>query len=1123
MLLDNKTQFDPTEPFKVYDYLKRNTEKGQMDIVTGYFSVAALHKLYTEINEPDKFQLILGDLLQDYEEKDKIIDLLTGSLNIDKVLRLTPQAQNAIHFLEQNKVLIKTVERSFCHAKSYIFSHSHDSRHHYHIVGSSNLTEAGLGIRDTSNIELNQAFSGNDYGFKDVKNWFDQLWQQANENTEILDDQGNKKKIPVKDYIIQVIKDLSKGYTPLELYYKILFELFKEDILSLELDPNFKNEIGHLEETEIWRALFSFQRKGVLSLIKMLQRHNGAILADAVGLGKTWQALAVIKFFELKGYKIVLLCPKKLSQNWKQYLYGNKSRFEKDRMQYWVRYHTDLQEGRLDKYEDPPLYGLQNNPKLLLVMDESHNLRNDKSGRYQFLVDHILKKNRDVKVLLLSATPINNHLTDIRNQFKLMTKGTDDGFKENETLELKSLESIFRQAQADFKIWSEQPERNISEFIHNLPKKFFDLTDSLIVARTRDLITKEFGELSFPKKDKPENHFIQLDEIGKYKSFNDLLNALEVNLTAYQPSKYSLHTKPKSVLEDPEQRERFLVRMMYILLVKRLESSWKSFQGTVNNILAHHERALKKVNHYIMHGGADLLEGIEEDESFVEDLEEEVLEEKAFVDEKGNEIPVTDITLGKKNPIPLSSIKNIKLFRDHIAEDVQMLTELKNCLLEFEENIAQGSQKDLKLEKLIDVIEQKRTARSNQKVIIFTAFKDTANYLFQSLKDRGYKNIAKVTGQGSKIDEEPELNSFEEVLYRFAPYSKLFKERDWTEDFNYKGQKVPETYTEWVDKIKTIRPEVYKDYIEKPVDILIATDCLSEGQNLQDSDCVINYDIHWNPVRLIQRFGRIDRLGSPNKSVVGINFWPGADYDDFLNLKDRVEKRMALMTIVGSEVQQTSPEFEMMVANNPLLTSHEDKMFRQLQITWEDIDDAEVLGLDDLSLERYRQELLEFFQKERKKLEAIPNGVFSGFRLKKNDVFDEKLPTGIIALLGYPKAPEKARKLHKYKEYHLLYTTPDGPSQFINHKDVLDILSSHKNYDRFVKSSVERGEEEAVESLKLMLKKWMDAQVPKQAEAAINDMFKGHVKPKISPEAERLEKYYQPENFDLITWMAISK
>ena len=449
MLLDNKTKTEDHEYFKVFDFLANYIEEGKLDIVTGYFSVSALARIKDEIDSPERFRMVLGNLLKEENHEDKIINLLSDTLDIDQALKLNQSAKKAVDFLRQEKVQVKTIQRSFCHAKTYIY-HDSDTRKNFHIIGSSNLTDAGLGIRESGNIELNSASTGNNNDFKELTKWFRNQWtsKDALEKIELPE----KSKASVKEHLINLIQNLYRKYSPFELYYKVLYELFKEDLLSLSLDPEFKKEISHLEDTVIYKTLYSFQQKGVISLIKILQKNDGAILADAVGLGKTWTALSVMKYFEIKGYRIILFCPKKLDANWRQYLEGHRSKFERDRLKYTIRYHTDLQDDRLESYQDG--YKIktffQGNPKLLIVIDESHNLRNDKSSRYKFLVENILRKNKDVKVLQLSATPVNNKLIDVRNQFKLIVKGHDNGFKET-ALQVGSLESIFRTAQKDFR------------------------------------------------------------------------------------------------------------------------------------------------------------------------------------------------------------------------------------------------------------------------------------------------------------------------------------------------------------------------------------------------------------------------------------------------------------------------------------------------------------------------------------------------------------------------------------------------------------------------------------------------------------------------------------------------
>ncbi len=1126
MLLDNKTKSEDNDYYKVFDFIKNYTGQGEFDLVTGYFSVNALALMYDEINGPGKFRMILGNLLQDDSQVNKIIDLLNGNAGIDNTLSLSVSAQKAVLFLQQDKVAVKNIQRSFCHAKAYIYNEK-EARNNFYIIGSSNLTDAGLGIKESGNVELNTADTGNDNDYKELKSWFKKQWDDvAIDKVELPD----KSKVGVKEHIIELIKNLFKEYTPYQLYYKVLYELFKEDLLSLTSDAEFKREIAHLEETTIYRTLFPYQQKGALSLIKMLQKYNGAILADAVGLGKTWTALAVMKYFENKGYTVVLFCPKKLRHNWEQYQCGRGSRFERDEIEYYVRNHTDLQDERLtSSYPDFPLIKMQRKQKLLLVIDESHNLRNDKSSRYKFLVDNVLmpnRTNREVKVLHLSATPINNKLIDIRNQFKLMTKGVDSGFVETE-LEIPSLENIFRTAQKDFNDWSEFDNKKISDFISMLPQKFFDLTDALIVARTRKLIEDEYGTMNFPKKDIPVNEYITPENFGDLKSFDDILKALRVNLTAYRPSEYITDLKIESVLENPKQREKFLVKMMYILLMKRLESSWFSFKSTVSNILNHHINALNKVNLFI----GNKIDTVIEDDLTEEQLDE--LEDSASENDNSN-LEEPPITLGKKNPIPLSSISNINIFKKHLEADIAKLKVLQTNLSKFETDFAAGTAEDEKLNMLIYHIKSKQENSPNKKVLIFTVFRDTSEYLYRELGKRNIANLAYISGSISQTYDGYSGVKFEEILERFAPYTKLYNEKDWSDLYEAnltndycEGLKWKVPFDKWLQLIKDYDATTQKK-IANPVDVLIATDCLSEGQNLQDCDCLVNYDIHWNPVRLIQRMGRIDRLGSINKIIKGINFWPGKNYEDYLRLKKRVEERMALMSVVGTELDdKLTPEFEKMVEENSLLPKQAEKMLRQLQITWDDIETSDkTLGLNDLTLEQFRQELFEFFKQDEEFFKKMPNGVFTGFKFRPTTKWNT-MPDSIIAVLGYPGKPDESTN-HIYDEIYLLHQPFSDDSNAAamvlkNNQEILSFLRNHKMENRLVPPNIEKGDKQVLEKLSASIKNWVKAQTAPVAIKQIQDLFSGLVAPQIlSPERKKLEDKFKIENFDLINWFIIS-
>lgn len=1130
MLLDNKTKKENNEYYKLCEFIKENTEYGTLDIVTAYFSVNALEYFKENINSVSLFRFILGDLIKNDEKFHKIFDLLNNDNSISSALLLSTKARKAVDFLKQDKVLVKSVQKYFCHAKTYIYTDQTKTKNYY-IVGSSNLTDAGLGLKESSNIELNIAKHDYESEFTNLKKWFQEQWGKV-ASEKIYSSDGTE--IDVKQYFINLIQNFYIEYTPHHLYYKVLYEMFKDQLLDFSVNTDFIREIVHLEETTIYKALYSFQQKGVISLIKMLQKYNGAILADAVGLGKTWTSLAVIKYFELKGYTVLLLCPKKLSYNWQQYKVGQQSKFEKDEIDFYIRYHTDLQEERFDRYNDKTLRFFKTRPKLLIVIDESHNLRNDKSSRYKFLIDELLlpeNKSRDVKVLLLSATPINNKLIDIRNQFKLMTKGLDDGFKESD-LEIESLENIFRVAQKDFNEWSKMEQRKIADFIAKLPKKFEKLTDALIVARTRKLIEGEFREMNFPQKDTPINEFITPENIGELKSFDDILDAISVNLTAYRPADYIKDISPKSVLEDEKQRQKFLVKMIYILLIKRLESSWFSFKVTIENILNHHLNALEKVSSFILNKenlNSDYLTLTDE---LTDEQKEEVEEIASEIINQGEE----PLTLGKKNPIPLSAITDINLFKVHLEADIEKLSKLKDNLDNYEANFKAKKTEDEKLNRLFEHIINKQEKSDNKKVLVFTAYTDTAKFLYDELKKRGIQNIAFISGSYSETFDGYSGEKFEQILERFAPFTKLFNEKDWTEMYEkylgfdskyFQNGNWKISYNDWLEFIKNYDRKTQAK-LENPIDVLIATDCLSEGQNLQDCDTVINYDIHWNPVRLIQRLGRIDRIGSPNRTIKGINFWPAKNYEDYLNLKSRVENRMALMTLAGTELDNTlTPELEKMVQDNPLLSRQAQKMIEQLQITWDDVETSEeTLGLNDFSFEQFRQELFEFFKKDEEFFKKIPNGVYTGFKPNRNW---KSISDSIIAVLGYPKRPDEYKD-HIYDEIYLLHqNTETSKSENLtlnNNQEILSFLRAHKNEARYVPKNIDEGDKASLDKLANTISDWIKGQAIPVAVDQIHDFFRGDATPKSrslgTPDQKKLEEKFIPENFDLINWFVIS-
>ena len=1137
MIIDNENQ-----KLKVHEWITKYNEEGDLDVVTGYFTIGALAYLSKCTNEKiEKYRFVLGDIIN-FDSKIKALDLLNENISIDTSLKLNLLSNEAVSFLKLDKVSAKTLEPNFCHAKLYLKTASNDDRNHYFVTGSSNLTEAGIGQKITSNVELNIAETGNNNQYKELVDWFNDLWNrpQAHSQKTLMDENGKLSKKDFKQYLIEEISKLFEVYSPEQIYYKILFELFHKE----QDNPEVEKQLIKLEDTTIYNKLYDFQKGGVKSLIRMLNKYNGAILADAVGLGKTWSALAVMKSFQHKA-DVLLLCPKKLEQNWKQYIKKHNSIFENDKLDYDIKFHTDLRDGG---FNDNFLQYLLNDKSKLIVIDESHNLRNDKSSRYKFLVENILKQSKgELKILLLSATPINNSFKDIRNQFKLMSRGENAGFKDN--LDVNNIEGTFREIQTVFNKWSSEPHAKLSEF-HNRIKdsSFFRLTDHLLVARTRKNIKANFeNSLTFPIHKKPINIFKTPLKFGDVENFAELMDNMDLNLSAYLPSTYLLSKEDRDiialekaqrkrlrknidVLKDDQQREHFLVKMMMILMLKRLESSWHSFMITIERIYNHHENALDKINEYqgLRNNQFITIDGVD----FTKDV---------LTDQDEDELRLMDtISFGKKTPISLSAIDaagNLEDFKNAIKKDKKNLKYILDNVLDFKKKIKpekELSSIDTKLEELLTIITEKQNS-SNKKVVIFSAYKDTVEYIFNQLGVRGFSNFAKVSGNDNKIwNESHSSKRHENVLERFAPFTKLFKEKNWTNFIPSSSHLSDEDcYNEWKEFIKEFDATTFSK-LSVPIDILITTDVLSEGQNLQDADMVINYDIHWNPVRVIQRVGRIDRIGSPNNEIQTINFWPAKDIDDYINLKSRVERRMAIMKISGSEViNEFTDDFNELAEADKLEDQQNANMLRQMETTMQDIEGENTLGFDDFSFDNYRQLLQNMLNQKKKEFENMPNGIFSGIKIENNP----EMQPGIISLLGYP-AQKKFDPANTYLSYELIYIDLEGNQVSNNQKIILEQLNKNYQLPRVVDPKIERGDNETIDKLSNSLKIWIDNQARTEIELEDGttkqvisktglDMINAFMnnpkgaKEKLKKEGNISQKF-NFDNFDLITWLIIS-
>lgn len=1142
MLVDNHS----TE-FKVHSFIQQYINDGSMDIVTGYFTVGALCHFANLTNEKiAQYRIILGDITQRDVTEISSLDLLNSDLSLEKALRLKSLAKEAVDFLQLSKVSLKTLEPNFCHAKLYLFkSEKNDRQKNFYISGSSNLTEAGIGIKQSDNFELNIADFGGNEQYKEILNWFNALWEhpKAHNFKILVDENGKETKIDFKTYLINEISKLFQEFLPNDIYFKILFERFYNDI-SLSINtPEYQRNIQKLKDSEIYNALYEFQQKGAESLIDRIEKYNGAILADAVGLGKTWTALAVMKYFQNRGREILLLCPKKLHYNWLKYKKNQNSRFEKDELEYHIRFHTDLDEKLMQKPEyvhDRKDYNFTNKKPKLIVIDESHNLRNDKSKRFEYLLEEIIKKNEDVKVLLLSATPINTDFKDVRNQLKLITKGDNTALKN--ILDINNLDYLFKQTSTLYNKWQQNKEASISQLTQAFGQDFFKLTDSLIIARTRKMIVHQQRNLVFPTKAKPINKYITPKIMLEVDTLEDLIHKFPPILSGYQPNYYTLTSDERiqrktdekkgvysgeNALEDDVSRDRFLVKMMYILLLKRLESSWFSFHTTVNKILQHHQNVLAKIENYQKYKSTETLS---QTSLFTDDDDDEDLQE---------------YTIGKRE-IKLSDIDNagnLALFEKSLKRDISKLKGLSKGMDYFSEVIAQELEedeplksRDTKLQELIAILNDKKENATNKKVIIFTTYTDTAQYLFEQLSARGFSKIAMINGYGAQTDYEGEMHisNFEGVLERFAPFTKLFVERKW-EDFECDAESPQERYTLWQEWVVSVDKKV-KQQLATPIDILIATDALSEGQNLQDADMVINYDIHWNPVRTIQRVGRIDRLGSPNQEVFTVNFWPAPNINEYLNLQTRIEKRMAAMKIIGSEdIKDFTENYANIAIDTDLEERQNKKMLEQMQDSIEELETEKSFGFDDLSLEMYRQDLALELENRLNHYLQLPNGIFSGVAFA--EAIENEQKEGIIALLGSPI--RKAKQKKAYQQLKLIYVDAQGKEILVNEKEILHYLSQQKNAPRYGCEKLDIGDQEEVKHYANALAQWFEHQ---QANTIVDE--DGHTK-KVAGKAsldmldqlskgkktaieemkntQTMSAKYNKDNWDFITWLIVKK
>jgi SNF2 family DNA or RNA helicase len=1002
----------------VADFLRNKIREGsQLSIVSAYFTIYAYDALKTALDQIEHLDFLFGEPSfvsrldpSKTEKKSFLVD--AEGLSLANKLQQKRVARECAAWIEQ-KVEIKTITQSnLLHGKMY---HVATAGVEDAILGSSNFTVRGLGLGTAgNNIELNLVVDSN-RDRQELKQWFDELW---NNETLVKD---------VKQDVLNYLKQLYDNHSPEFIYYKTLYHIFEEflgDIGKTDADLGRTS----LFETEVWKALFEFQKDGAKGAINKILRHNGCIIADSVGLGKTYEALAVIKYFELKNERVLVLCPKKLRENWTVYTaHSLLNPFVADRFRYDVLSHTDLSR-ETGFTGDINLETLMWGNYDLVVIDESHNFRNNTPGkkdeqgniirrsRYQRLMEDIIKSGVRTKVLLLSATPVNNDLKDLRNQIYFLTENKDEAFAES--LGIASLKETLASAQKVFTHWAKQQthERKTGELLENLGAGFFKLLDELTIARSRKHIQKYYKATiaqlgGFPKREKPISIYPEIDLKGRFLSYDKLNDEIAgYKLSLFNPSSY-IKNEFKSGYENrgvsPFSQivsENHLIGMMKVNFLKRLESSVKSFEITMERTITRIENLERKIKNFqaVPNQNPEL-------DEFELDLgdagQDEELEEAQLV--------------GGKLKFQLAHL-NLNDWLKALKTDKDQLRILFNAA----QNVTPET--DAKLAELKKLIAAKvatpttnKLGEPNRKVLVFTAFADTATYLYQSLLEWATQELgiqmALVCGGGNTHTTFGQ-SAFDHILTNFSPRAKH-------------RAKIPSM------------PQ------QGEIELLIATDCISEGQNLQDCDYLVNYDIHWNPVRIIQRFGRIDRIGSASHAVHLVNFWPTEDLNKYINLKNRVEARMALVDLSATFADNplTNDEIEDIISDD---LRYRDKQLLRLKDEVLDLEDlGDSVSLTEFTLDDFRLELLKYIKANKAALEAAPLGLYTC--VPPHPDYKSICPGVIFCLRqeeirsgpadGKRSPSESINPLHPY---FLVYVLEDGNVRFTfaHPKQILDIF-----------------------------------------------------------------------------------
>jgi len=990
------------------DDLKKEIKQGStIKIVASYFSIYAFEALKKTLSEIKELEFIFpSPTFVEQSVKDKIKKetreyfipnhLQENSLyGTEFEIRLRNQLTQKVIAKEcaewiREKVRFKSNVTSGG-LQNFIYLENGNKKIAYTPING--FTSVDLGYEKT-NMVLQAIMKTDDEPYaKFFFNQFRNIWDDENKVEDVTQS--------IIDYISSAYADNSPEFIYFVTLYNIFSE-FLEDIMSEDYLPNegtgFKNSI-------VWNKLYSFQRDGAIGIIQKLEKYNGCILADSVGLGKTFTALAVMKYYASRNKSILVLTPKRLADNWNQYRDNVRTNlFYKDRIHFHVLYHTDL--GRKHGYSnshDLSKFNWDNYD--LVVIDESHNFRNansyrDKETRYDFLLNHVMKSGVKTKVLMLSATPVNNRFTDLKNQLALAYG--DEYAEFNEKLETtKSFEAVLINAQRAFNEWTKLPkeQRKTADLMSRLDIDFSILLDNVTIARSRKHITKYYdaSEIgSFPTRLKPISYYCDIAKKDDVLSYNDIyLTLMGLTMGVYAPMNYILpsrlskyealyDTKVGKTTLKQVNREKALQRLMTINILKRLESCVDSFRISIKNICEVNRRTLNSIAEF------------ENKKAAHQTMEFSQIDEEDFEDEDFDIL--NGGTLGKVK-IDFADM-DLRQWKKELTYDAETLEALYDLMTYVTPD------KDLKLQKLIEVIENKINNPfnpENKKILIFSAFADTTNYLYSNLADMLLKKYGLHSAriQGAQSGNSANISGEKGTDRLLTLFSPLSKERD----------------------------VAYPEDKDTNIDVLIATDCVSEGQNLQDCDICINYDIHWNPVRIVQRFGRIDRIGSKNKYIQLVNFWPNVSLDEYINLNARVENRMLL-------VDATATGDDNIIASEQADLDYRKEQLKKLQEgNLQDLEDVDgSVTITDLGLNEFRMDMVSYI-----KAHGEPKNIAKGLYcvVRHNDELG--IPKGVIYVLKNRNPSVNIGNKNRLHPYYLVYLDENGKVVY-NHMDVKNIL-----------------------------------------------------------------------------------